>query len=52
MHLENTTLAGLSEVSVEDLVVERSDNLEELGISFNVLLAAIMARGRFNMVGR
>ena len=52
LHLEKTSLEGLSELSVEDLVVERRENLEELGISFNVLLAAIMARGRFNMVGR
>ena len=50
--MENTTLTGLSEVSVQDLVVERRENLEELSISFNIFLAALMARGRFNMVGR
>ena len=48
----NTTLTGLSGASVKDFVVERKDNLEELNISFNILLDAVMARGRFNMIGR
>ena len=52
LHLEKTSLEGLSELSVEDLVVERRENLEELSISFNIFLAALMTRGRFNMVGR
>ena len=31
---------------------DRRNNLEELNISFNILLDAVMARGRFNMIGR
>ena len=51
--MENTTLTGLSRVLVKDLVVERRrDNLDELDISFNILLDDITAKGRFNMVGR
>ena len=52
LHLESTTLTGLSEALVKDVVVERRENLDELNLSFNILLTAIMARGRFNMVGR
>ena len=52
LHLANTTITGLSEVSVADIVVERRESLEEMKVSFNILLAAIMAKGRFNMVGR
>ena len=48
----NTTLTGLSKASVKDFMVDRRDNLEELNISFNILLDAVMARGKFNMIGR
>lgn len=48
----NTTLTGLSGALVKDFVVDRKDNLEELNISFNILLEDVMARGRFNMIGR
>ena len=52
MHLANITITGLSEVSVADIIVERRESLEEMKVSFNILLAAIMAKGSFNMVGR
>ena len=52
MYLEETSLTGLSKVSVEEVVVGRRENLEEMIISFNILFAAIRATGRFNMVGR
>ena len=39
-------------MKVENLVVERRDNLEEMKILFNVKLDSFAARGRFNIVGR
>ena len=39
-------------MKVENLMVERRDNLEEMKILFNVKLDSFAARGIFNIVGR
>jgi len=52
LNMDNITLTELSKVKVENLVVERKDNLEEMKILFNVKLDSFAARGRFDIVGR
>merc|ERR1712013_394294 len=52
LNMDNITFTGLSKVKVENLVVTRRDNLEEMKILFNLKLDSFAARGRFNIVGR